>query len=129
MNITMYQKQPFLAYKSIVMVYQKHGIQHLAHVFVYEGREARYLLFLYKDQLPKGDFIKAWNELDDTSYQTMMVPEPTLEQAIDDFLAVWNFTLIGQPMEIFEVQGFDEIETIMKVPSIQEKEVIFFGRK
>lgn len=129
MEKAIYRKQPFLSYKSMVMLYQSKEQRYLAHAFIYNGRDAKYLLFLYKDGLPKGGIIAGWNYLDDTSYKTVIVPEATMEQAIDDFLAVWKPNDIQKEIEIIEIEGFDEIDTYMEDKEIKKEEIVFFGRK
>ena len=129
MEKTVYRKQPFMDYKSIVMLYQNNQERYLAHTFIYNGRDSKYLLFLYKDALPKGTLIEGWNYLDDTSYKTVIVPEPSLEQAIDDFLAVWKPNCIQKSIEIIEIKGFDEIDKVLQNKDLSKQELIFFGRR
>jgi len=129
MEKAIYRKQPFLAYKSMVMLYQSKKERYLAHAFIYNGRDAKYLLFLYKDPLPRGEVIEGWNYLDDTSYKTIIVPEPTMEQAIDDFLAVFKPEWMQEAIEIIEIEGFDEIDKVLQQKAIKQQEVLFFARK
>ena len=103
-------------YNNIVMIYKDlEGNSHLAHSFVYNGHDgSTNLLFLYKDILPEMDFIRAWNYLDDNSYSTVIVSEPTHEQGIDDFLACWCPNKTVDDLEFISINGFDEIQTNLK---------------
>lgn len=129
MKKAIYRKQPFLDYQSIIMIYNGENEKYLAHSFIYNGRDAEYLLFLYKQPLPKMKFIEAWNYLDDNAFDTTIVPVPSLEQAIDDFLAVWKPDCIQESIEIIEVSGFSEIEKLLEDKTVFDKELLFFGRK
>ncbi|OCN04851.1 hypothetical protein A4S06_10120 [Erysipelotrichaceae bacterium MTC7] len=129
MKKTIYQKQPDLNYKSLVMVYFDGENRYIAHSFIHNGREGKYLSILYKDPLPTGDFIAGWNYLDDNSFSMVMIPEKNQEMAVEDFYAAWNPEMLAQGIEIIEVKGFDEVNRLMTDPEINEQEFVFFGRK
>ncbi|MDH6366959.1 MULTISPECIES: hypothetical protein [Breznakia] len=129
MEKTIYQKQPNLDYRSLVMVYFNGSERYLAHSFIHNGREGKYLSILYKDPLPEGDFIAGWNYLDDNSFSMVMVPEVSQELAVEDFYAAWNPDMITKGIEIIEVKGFDEINRLMADPEVNQQEFLFFGRK
>lgn len=103
-------------YNNIVMIHKgAEGTCHLAHSFVYNGHDgSSNLLFLYKDNLPEMEFLAAWNYLDDTSYTTVIVSEPSHEQGIDDFLACWCPEKTIADLEFYAIKGFDEIQTNLK---------------
>ncbi len=129
MEKVIYQKQPEIDYDSLVMVFHQGGKRYFSHSFIYHGRDGKYLQFFYKDPLPEGDFLKGWNYLDDHSFRIVMVPEPSQAVAIDDFIAAHNPISQINAIEIIEIGGFDEIDTLLKDPSIASQEIIFFGRK
>ena len=102
--------------------------RHLAHSFYYDGKDsAKYLLFLYKDALPKGEFLDAWNELDDNSFQITIVPEPSYEQAIDDFTAAFLPEKLDDAIEIYEVEDFAEMQDLIDGELKANKELMFFA--
>lgn len=130
MNKLIVLTQALNEYASIVMLYQEDGIKRLAHTFIYHGRDnATYLLFLYKDPMPKQPFLEAWNTLDDTSINITIVPEPTYKQSIDDFVACWSPEHLEESVELFEVDSFKEIEDELDSPELKDKKLLFFARK
>ena len=129
MNKIVFRNQDLLDYESIVMVWNNKGKKYLGHTFIYNGRKSKYLLFLYKDEMPNKKFLDAWNWLDDNSFAITIVSEPTLEQAIDDFLAVWEPKLIEEAFEIIEVEGFDDIEQLLESQELINQSMLLFARK
>jgi hypothetical protein len=72
-----------------VLVYRDEaGDYYLGHAFFYNGRDSKYLLFMYKEALPltNKDLMAAWNYLDDNSVSITIVNEPSNQVAVEDFL-------------------------------------------
>lgn len=129
MQKVVYNKQPDMNYDSMVMIIRKEDKRYFSHSFIYHGRDGKYLQFLYKDPLPEGDFITGWNYLDDHSYRIVMVPEPSQEVAVEDFIAAYQPTSQINAIEVIEIKGFDEIDDLLHDPNIEKQEVVIFGRR
>jgi len=72
-----------------VLIYRDEaGDYYLGHAFFYNGRDSKYLLFMYKEVLPltNKDLMAAWNYLDDNSVNIAIVNEPSNQMAVEDFL-------------------------------------------
>ncbi|MCI5773964.1 MAG: hypothetical protein MR210_05315 [Erysipelotrichaceae bacterium] len=104
----------FENYGRIIMITKNdEGEIHLAHSFYYGGRdEAKYLLFLYKDALPKNlDLLAGWNYLDDNSIKTVIIPEVNHRTSIEDFIAAFNIPSLNDII-FYEVDDFDQLNKV-----------------
>lgn len=116
-------------YERIVLVYKdENGIVHMAHSFFYNGRDgSEYLLFLYKDELPKGNIIDAWNYLDENSTNITIVGVHDHETAVEDFLCCWNPKLNWKDVDYYEVNDFSEVDDLYETIIIENNCAVGFG--
>lgn len=87
---------------------------YIGHSFYYGGREgAEYLLFLYKDPLPAGNFLTGWNILDETSLHITIVDEKDHQTAVEDFLCCQDPNLTMEDITFIPIRDFSEVDDIM----------------
>lgn len=96
----------------MIMVFKNEKNEmYLGHCYQNNGRDtAKYLLFLYKDILPKMDFLSAWNYLDDNSYTTVVVEVSEAETGMMDFIACYKPHGVLEDMEFVEINTFQDIQ-------------------
>ncbi|MEG0239030.1 hypothetical protein [Anaerorhabdus sp.] len=116
-------------FERIVLAYKDgEGVVHIAHSFFYNGRDgSEYLLFLYKDPLPKGNFVEGWNYLDENSVNTTIVGVHDHGVAVEDFLAAWDPTKIMSDVNFYQVKDFSEVDEMYDKIKIDNHQVVAFG--
>ena len=79
-------------FERIVLLYKDEANNvFIGHSFYYGGRDgSEYLLFLYKEPLPKKDLLAGWNALDETSCYITIVGVHDHRIAVEDFLVCHN---------------------------------------
>ena len=99
----------------------------LGHVFLYNGRDdSKYMLFLYKDKLNKGNIIEAWNYLDENSYNIVTIGESNIKIAIDDFTSVYNTNYSWNNVDYYEIDTFTEVDDIYDKINFDNNSIIGF---
>lgn len=116
-------------FERIVLAHKSsEGVVHIAHSFFYNGRDgSEYLLFLYKDALPKGNFVEGWNYLDENSVNTAIVGVHDHGVAVEDFLACWDPNQTINDVEFFQVKDFSEVDDMYDKVKIEPNHVVAFG--
>ena len=99
-------------YHHIILLYKDMvGQMYLGHCYQNNGRDtSKYLLFLYKDALPKMDFLSGWNFLDDNSISTVIVEVREAELGILDFLSCYNPEYDLSDLKPIVINNFQEIQ-------------------
>lgn len=116
-------------FERIVLAHKNNeGVVHIAHSFFYNGRDgSEYLLFLYKDALPAGNFIEGWNYLDENSINTTIVGVHNHEIAVEDFLACWAPEKKWNEIQYYEVNDFSEVDDMYDKIKLDNNSVVAFG--
>ncbi|MCH1939098.1 hypothetical protein [Holdemania massiliensis] len=85
----------------------------IGHSFYYGGRDgSEYLLFLYKEPLPKKDLLAGWNALDETSCYITIVGVHDHRIAVEDFLVCHNPQLTWEDVIYIPTEDFMEMNQI-----------------
>lgn len=101
----------------------------LGHSFQYHGRDAEYLLFLYKDKLPldeEGDLIEAWNYLDENSVRIVMIGEQNGQIAAEDFLYSHGMEKDWRSIRFYSVSNYMELDSFFNDDKMKPKDCICF---
>lgn len=115
--------------KDLVLVTKGEDNQYyLGHTFYYGGRDAEYLLFLYKDALPLAtkDLVEAWNHLDDTSFTTVIVNETSIQVAVEDFLYAHGQNKAFNEIEYEVVNDYVTLDKVFKNHNPQVQQTIAY---
>ena len=112
MNECELNKSCFGQYHHVIMVYKdKVGEMFLGHCYHNNGRDnAKYLLFLYKDAMPKMDFLSGWNYLDDNSISIVIVEVKEAQLGILDFLSCYKSDYDLLDLKPIIINNFQEIQ-------------------
>ena len=119
-----------LDYQDMVLLCKDNqGDIYLGHSFLYHGRDALYLLFLYKDKLPldkEDDLIQAWNYLDENSIRIVMVGEQNGEIAVEDFLYSHGMDKDWRSIKFYTVSNYMELDSFFDPGKMKSKDCICF---
>ena len=118
----------FNSYERVLMFYKDvNNNVYIGHTFLYNGRDdSKYMLFLYKDALPKGNVIEGWNYLDENSFNIVTIGVNDIKLAIDDFLSVYDTSITWETMSYYEVKDFSEVDDIFEKISLESNSAVGF---
>ncbi len=118
----------FSNYERVLLFYKdKDEKVYIGHTFLYNGRDdSKYMLFLYKDALPKGNVIESWNYLDENSYNIVTIGVNDIRVAIDDFISVYNTEYNWSNLSYYEVNNFMEVDDIYDKLNFKKETAIGF---
>lgn len=98
---------------------------YIGHSFYYGGRDgAEYLLFLYKDPLPAGNFLTGWNILDETSLHITIVEERDHKTAVEDFLCCHDPKLTIEDITFIPIRDFSEVDDVIERIKLKPGQVV-----
>ena len=118
----------FNSYERVLMFYKDvNNNVYIGHTFQYNGRDdSKYMLFLYKDALPKGNVIEGWNYLDENSFNIVTIGVNDIKLAIDDFLSVYDTSITWETMSYYEVKDFSEVDDIFEKINLKSNSAVGF---
>lgn len=118
-------------FQHVMLVYcDDEGKRYVANVNYYNGKtkDSLYLAMMFKEAVPQEmDLLEGWNYLEDNSPYVYLIPEASLEIAVEDFLHAHHIEQDWKSVDYHIIDNYMELDEYFKTHQLEKGELLGFG--